>query len=326
MSGAWFCSDSGRPLLNGRCASEALANQRHRFFRRCDSAVELRVFRGLQHVFELRAGRVAGGDELAAGEEWFGTHIVLRHRFVPLADEVVDFEIGVRGQTVHFVERKMLFEAVETEKALEGRLSHARASAKRMWFSIERENLARIVVGEAEAAADFGSHGYADFDVAVEADAVGCDAKCGRLADVVQQRAPGQRAGAGPRVARAASACGRIHRLRDETAEAAARPSSWRSQATPLRAGRSRRAVRKRARAALGEHLGQLVANTLAADRVNPRGESADGRIRGRLECVAESRGETHRAEQAELVLFKAAARFADGADDPGIEIGEAAK
>ena len=57
----------------------------------------------------------------------------------------------------------------------------------------QRQNLIGLVVGEAQAAADFGGHLYADFHVAIEADAVGRDAEGRRLAYIVQQRSPGQR-------------------------------------------------------------------------------------------------------------------------------------
>ena len=57
----------------------------------------------------------------------------------------------------------------------------------------QRQNLIGLVVGEAQAAADFGGHLHSDFYMAIEADAVGGDAEGGRLAYVVQQRSPGER-------------------------------------------------------------------------------------------------------------------------------------
>ena len=40
-----------------------------------DGAFELRVFGEFEHGLELRRGAVAGGDEVAAGEEWGGTMV-----------------------------------------------------------------------------------------------------------------------------------------------------------------------------------------------------------------------------------------------------------
>ena len=76
---------------------------------------------------------------------------------------------------------------------------------------------------------------------------------------------------------------------------------------------------------ALGEHLGQLVANALAADGVNARRERADGGESGGFDLEPEARGKAHGAQQAQLVFFEALLGVADGADDAGIEIGEAA-
>jgi hypothetical protein len=58
---------------------------------------------------------------------------------------------------------------------------------------------------------------------------------------------------------------------------------------------------------AFGEHLGKLVADTLAADCVNARGESADGGVSGGFDFKSEARGEADGAQQAELVFLKAA-------------------
>ncbi len=76
---------------------------------------------------------------------------------------------------------------------------------------------------------------------------------------------------------------------------------------------------------ALGEHFGQLVADALAADGVDFRGEAAHGGGCGGFDLEAEAGGEAHGAQHAQMVLFKALLGLADGADDAGVEVGEAA-
>ena len=79
------------------------------------------------------------------------------------------------------------------------------------------------------------------------------------------------------------------------------------------------------ARVAFGEHLGQLVADALAAHLLNARRQALDGGEGFRLDGVAEARGEAHRAQHAQLVLGEAALRIADGADDAGLQVVAAA-
>ena len=53
-------------------------------------------------------------------------------------------------------------------------------------------SLIGLVVREAQTMADFGRHLDSDLDMAIEANAIGRNAKGRRLADVVQQRSPGE--------------------------------------------------------------------------------------------------------------------------------------
>jgi hypothetical protein len=70
-------------------------------------------------------------------------------------------------------------------------LLHAEEVSEAHVIVYEGQNLIGLVVGEAEAAADFGGHFYADVDVAIEADAIGRSAEGWGLAYVVQQGSPG---------------------------------------------------------------------------------------------------------------------------------------
>ena len=160
----------------------------------------------------------------------------------------------------------------------------------------------------------------------VKADAVGRDAKGGRLADVVQQRAPRQsHAAAGfkllkqhkrmsPHIALRMVLCRLGHALhaRDLRQNLVQQRCLIQQFECP-------------ARMALGQHLGQLVADPLAANEVNARGEAANRAQRFAVELEAEARSETHGAQHAQVIFFKTQLGSADSADDPGLEIGDAA-
>src|SRR5579864_3553056 len=87
---------------------------------------------------------------------------------------------------------QMLVKAWQAEEALERGIFHAQDVAKAHVVGDEREHLAGIVIGEAEAAADFGGHLGADFGMAVKADTVWRNAKRWRLANIMQQGAQGK--------------------------------------------------------------------------------------------------------------------------------------
>src|SRR5580658_4442686 len=78
-------------------------------------------------------------------------------------------------------------------------------------------------------------------------------------------------------------------------------------------------------RAAFGEHLGELVAHALAADGMNPGCERTNRSQRSRFDLESEPGGETHGAQEAELVFLKASRGLADGAEYAGVEVCEAA-
>ncbi len=78
-------------------------------------------------------------------------------------------------------------------------------------------------------------------------------------------------------------------------------------------------------RLALGEHPGQLVAHPFAAHRVDARRHRAHGSSRLRFQLKSEAGRKAHRAQQAQLVFFKAPVGIADGAQHARIEVGQAA-
>ena len=123
--------------------------------------------------------------------------------------------------------------------------------------------------------------GHAHLHVPVEADAIG-HAKCRRLAHVVQQRAPGQ----GERAARL-----QLLQQQQRVHPHVAFGMELRRLFDALHAHDFGQHLDQQiglveqfkgpSRAALGQHLGQLVAHPLAADGVDARGQAADGGVGG---------------------------------------------
>ena len=90
----------------------------------------------------------------------------------------------------------MFSEGVQAEKSLEGGGPHVVGIGEAHVILDEGQDLGGLIVGEAETAADFRGHGDADFNVAVESDAVGGAAEGGRLAYVMKESSPGEGDGA----------------------------------------------------------------------------------------------------------------------------------
>jgi hypothetical protein len=179
---------------------------------------------------------------------------------------------------------------------------------KRMWFSMSATTC------------------DADLDVAIEANAIGCAAEGWRLAHIVQQRAPGKRHAA-PRLQlieqhqgmRPHVALGMVERRLLNALHARDLRQHLSEQACCVKQ------FEGTARVALGEHFGQLVAHALAAYSVNARRERTDRAMCPWLYLESETSREAHRAQHAQAVFFQSLFRAANGANDAGIEIGEAA-
>ena len=93
----------------------------------------------------------------------------------------------------------MFFEARHSHKLLERGFFHSGSKGKTHVVINQGQNLFGVVVGETQAAANFLGHLDADINMPIETNAVGRDAKGGRFADIMQERAPGQRRGTGLR-------------------------------------------------------------------------------------------------------------------------------
>ena len=280
-----------RELWGGRIAGRfGGADEVEGFLEGVDAAFELCVFGEGEELFEARAGLVAGVDEVAAGEQEFGPDGVGRELGEALAGEVVEAEVAVAGEAVDAVQGEVLVELGQAEEALEGGFAHIFYGGEAHVVVDEGEDLIGFVIGEAEAAADFGGDFDADFDVAVEADAVGGALEGGGLADVVEERSPGERGGAvGGKFLEEQEGVdpditlGVVLRGLLDAVEAVNFGEDFRQQAGFVEE------LEGAAGVALGEHAGEFVADALAADLGDLGREVAKGGggfwswLRGRL-------------------------------------------
>lgn len=170
------------------------ADEGEAIFAGVDAAFELGVFGEGEHFFEARAGGIAGGDEVASGDEELRAHFFLGELSPSLAREIVERQVAVAGGDVEAMEGEVLVEFGQAEEAFEGGLLHLSHVAEAHVVFDEGEDPGAVLIGEAQAAEDVVGDADADFDVAVEADAVGrIVAEGGGFADVVEERAPGER-------------------------------------------------------------------------------------------------------------------------------------
>ena len=91
------------------------------------------------------------------------------------------------------MQREVLVEPVEAEKALQRGCLHAAGIHKAHVVFNKCENLTRVFIRETEPPQNLRADGDADLDMTVKADAVWRAAVGRWLADVVEQRAPCQR-------------------------------------------------------------------------------------------------------------------------------------
>src|SRR5579864_588446 len=223
---------------------------------------------------------------------------------------------------VQAMQFQMLVKAGQAEEALERGIFHALDVAKAHVVGDEREHLAGIVIGEAEAAADFGGHLSADFSMAVKADAVWRNAKRGLLTNVMQQGAQGQSFGTAggqaiqkhERVDPDVAFRVILRRLRD-----ALHLFDFR-QHLLQKIGLVQQ-LKGAARTAFSKHFQDLVAHALMANLMDLRGEFTDGGEGLRFNRVAEAGGKAHGAEHAQLVFRESLMGLADGADDALLQV-----
>ena len=72
---------------------------------------------------------------------------------------------------------------------------------------------------------------------------------------------------------------------------------------------------------AFGEHLENLVTDTLVAHLVNLRAQFENGAEGSFVNAVAKAGGEAHRPQHAQLVFHEALAGIADGANDAALQV-----
>jgi len=238
---------------------------------------------------------------------------------------LVGFQVAMAGAAIEAVKFKMLVKSGQADEALESGFAHLGDVLEFHVICNEGENLRSVVIREAQALANCGSHFHAHFDVAIEANAVsgeGRRAKCGRFADVMKEDAPGERrgntggefskheAGMNPNVA-----LGMILGRLQYTFH-----GGDFGQKLPEKAGIVQE-FEGVARGALREKLGQFFADAFGGDDVNLRGKFLNRCECGGFDGIAEASGKTNCAQHAQFVLRETSFGLADGANDPGLKI-----
>ena len=217
---------------------------------------------------------------------------------------------------------QVLIKAGQSQELLQRGLIHPLHVGETHVIVDQRQNLVGVIVGKAQASADFRSHLNAHFHVAVKTDSIRGDAERRRLADIVEQGAPGQSRRASclkffqqeQRVHKNVALGVKLGRLLDSLHRRNFRQHLAQQAALVEQFERA-------PGASLGEHLGQFFAYALARDLMDLRSSRRDRTERCFVDFVVESRRESHRPQHAQFVFGKALLRIANGANDSGLEI-----
>ena len=229
--------DSRRPCRHVALRGKLPLHPLHRLFPVLHSALELRVFHRRQNLLEPRPRRIAHRNQVGSGHQRLRPDLLRRSGPQLLRHEFVQVQSAMARLAVDAMQFHVLVKLRQAQEPLQRRRLHALHIVEAHVVGHQRLNLLGVVVGEVQAPANLVRHRHPDFDVSVEPNAVRRHAKRRRLAHIVQQRSPRQRARAVRRAtAPAASSCGSTHRPQDETAAAAPRHACARSPAALLSA------------------------------------------------------------------------------------------
>ena len=211
------------------------------------------------------------------------------------------------GKAVETVKFEVFGEFRKADEALEGGGAHLGDVFEFHVIGDERFDLIGFVIGEAQTSAYVLDHGNADIHVAVEADAVagfGSGAKGGRLADVVEERSPGE--------------CGRglggeILKHKEGVDPDVALGMILRRLGHVFHGGDFREDLREQvefiekferaAGGALGEEACEFFADAFGGDDVDFASVPADGCQCGGFDSVAETSGKADGTKHSEFVF-----------------------
>ena len=304
-----------------------LGDEGDTFVRGGDGTFKLGVFRGGEHGFEVRAGTIPGGDEVAAGDEGCGAALDGLFLLVGGAGEVVQVELAVGAEAIGTMQGEVFFEVRQPEKAPEGGGLHLEHITEAHVVADEGEDLLAVFVGEAQAREKIFRDAGAGLGMAVEADAIAGPGGVRRLegrglADIVEQHAPGEGGGC---------AGGKVIEQHEGVDPDVALGVELRGLLDAVHAGDFGQDLLEQpglveelkgaAGMAFSEHARQLGLDALAGDLSDFSGVRADGGEGLGLECKLKPGGEADGTQHAQLVLSEAKVRRAGGADDAGVEV-----
>ncbi len=270
----------------------------------------------------MRPGLVAGCNQVSAGDQRLWADLFGRQRVEFFFREFIEAQVAMAALAIEAMQFQMLLKARQAEEALQRGVFHALDVAKAHVVGDEREHLISIFIGEAKAAADFSGHFCADLSMAVKADAVWRNAKCGRLAYVMQQSAQRQSLG---------TAGGQAFQQHERVDPDIAFRMILRRLRHALHLLDFRQYLFQQtglvqqfkgaASMAFSKHFQDLVAHTLTADLMDLRSKLTDGSKSLLVDGVAKAGGKAHGPKHAQLVLRESLMGLADRADDALLQV-----
>jgi hypothetical protein len=136
-----------------------------------DGSVKLSVFQGRKNFFEARSGRIAKSFEVVTCEETRRPDLFGGSLCQEAPDEVIGAQVSMARQAIEPVQFEVLIEMVEAHEPLQGGELHLAYVFEAQMIRNKGGNLGRVVIGEAQAAADVFRHARAHFHVLIESDA-----------------------------------------------------------------------------------------------------------------------------------------------------------
>src|SRR5580704_4393035 len=145
---------------------------------RCKRTLHLAILYRSQYLLEVWTGSVAHCEEVVASNKSGRSDGLRRRGCQELLNRFVRCQVPVTCGAVQAVQFEVLWEARQTDEALQGGFTHLGHVFELHVVGHQGADLVGVVIGKTEAAADRGGHGNAYVHMSIEADAIAGDG-CG---------------------------------------------------------------------------------------------------------------------------------------------------
>src|ERR1700678_929904 len=150
---------------------ECALDEFERRFARGQTSFELTIFHRFEYLAETRPWRISSGNQVVARDHLGRANLLRRNLSELLLEQLICAEIAMTGQAVGAVQSQMFIEAGQAQKLFQSRLFHPRDLTEAHVIVDQGKHLVRIVMGEAQALADFFRDLDADIHMVIETDA-----------------------------------------------------------------------------------------------------------------------------------------------------------